>query len=299
MVGDLRQVAGEPRAGGLQGLRRGEVEPRPSGAAQPVEQCLADQGVDEAVPPERLGRLVDEAGVAGHIDDVKDLVVATRDRLEHVDVELVAEHGRGRQDLHGVAGEARQPPIDDFANAGRHAGGLVGALDEVGRELLDEERVAGRGPVQLAHPLRGERTSGLPSQLGGGVDVEAPHREALDEVVAAKVGDGIGEVPRVAGVDVARRAEDEQRARFGVAQHVEQEGRRRRVGPVEVVDDEEHRADLGLRVHEGGDRLEQPEALGGGVHRPFLGNAHQLGEEEPQPFVGAEDHAASRRAGGR
>ena len=49
--------------------------------------------------------------------------------------------------------------------------------------------------------------------------VQAPDGEPLDEVVAAQVGDEVGEVLVVAGVDAARRAEDEdaRQARCGAA----------------------------------------------------------------------------------
>ena len=126
--------------------------------------------------------------------------------------------------------------------------------------------------------------------------VQAPDGEPLDEVVAAQVGHEVGEVLVVAGVDAAGRAEDEDGARLGVAQHVGEQGRGAGIDPVDVVDDEQHRPDPRLRVDERGHGFEQPEALDRRIARRRGGRAEQLGEQQLQPFVGAE-HVLDAGAG--
>ena len=237
--------------------------------------------------------LVIPASTASRIERVREAILARRARLVHEPrrdrrlealghelLALLAGPGHIRQgeilpgdgrDPHGVPGllgEPREPALDH----GPHAPGDIAAdargqhvrrlgamrLDQVAHELLDEERVAARAPVDgrdelgrrsLPEPRRSEIARlrlREPCQLH---ELEAP---LAAQVVEQRVQAG----GHLAGL-VAQGADHEQRCPYHRADDVREHLERGRVGPVQVLDDEQDRAPLSAAADHARDRLEE------------------------------------------
>ena len=109
-------------------------------------------------------------------------------------------------------------------------------------DLLDEEGVAVGLRVdrvderrrRLVPRLRGD-------QRGDAVLVEAGERHAVQQPVAPEVGDQLDQRVVRRRLALATRPDDQQRRLVLGAQHVAQQLERRTVGPVEVVEHQQHR----------------------------------------------------------
>ena len=126
------------------------------------------------------------------------------------------------------------------------------------QRLDDEERVALRLGVQPVGVRGGQIVAEPPGQRGGLGAVQPAQREL--GAAAERPQPGEQPVQRVPGVGLGepgRRGHQQRRLRFG-AQQVVQELQGGRVGGVQVVGDQQHRAGAGVQ---GADhRVEQPQA---------------------------------------
>jgi FAD/FMN-containing dehydrogenase len=173
------------------------------------------------------------------------------------DVELELRPGRGRQLQHvvGARGEAGEPPADHLAHALRRAqlGQRPGEPDRATGQL-DESRLDQRAP-QLAHEERvaAGKIADRPRQLGragagaGPVDElahlgvrQATQPQAHDGVGAAQVGQRLRQQLGKVGLRVAEGGKQQHPRAARRPRQVAQEQQRRRVGPVPVLQREQH-----------------------------------------------------------
>ena len=240
-------------------------------------QRLADQRVGERPGGCAVRQRADEVGAGRALERVEDrLPRRGAGRLEEREVELRADHRGGLEDVDGGLAEPVEPAADHLAHALRHAevaerGPAVvregAGLEQVAQHLLDEERVAaGLVLDRGAQPGAGLRADPGGDQARGGVPVEPGQRDPLDEPVAPQVGERAGERVPAAELGLAVGADDHDPGRAGVAQHVGEQPQRRQVGPVQVVEREQHRP-AGRFGEGGGDGLEQAQPRAGRVAR--------------------------------
>ena len=199
---------------------------------------------------------------------------------QHVGIELRAGHRRSGQDLACPVGQPGQPPAHDVAHprGERRAGVAVPA--ERGDHLADEERVAlgdvahaagERRPPPGMREDRGDVGLGERAELDPG-DVRPPRQ----------TGHHLAEQGGAAGLGVAVSRKHEQPHRGVDAQQMAEQKQREVVGPVHVVEHEQHRRRRagGLQQRRGGLQRAQPLDLGRGGRR--LDDAGQARVERRQ-----------------
>ena len=222
----------------LDGRRHPPVQIESSGAPEAGADRLADQGVGHVEPP---GAVLDEqSGGDGDVGGVEQVVAA---EAAGVDEDRqgggVAGDGGEVQDLDDAWVEAIEAQADHRPD---RLGELVadvalGVADQLGQE----ERVAAGGGVQLGG--LGSVVAGEPQQLGDGVGGEGIDTETGQQPIAGEgAGDAFELRRRVVGGD-PDRPEHHHSAGQLVAQHVLDHLERRGVGPLQVVEDDEHRVD--------------------------------------------------------
>ena len=275
-VGDLGRL---PVPGDLGGEREGRggvgllehgrgraVQPPPVARQQPGLEDLAEHRVPERV--RRAGPWLDQAPVDGHHQRVLDLDVGpVRDGGHHVEVDHPSQHRGDLEHGPGLLGQRSEPGLHQLAQRVRQR--TRGVLDP-GQRLRGEQRVARRVVVHLLDQvLCGVRAQQLGQLQGGVTAVEPVDGQPFDVGEPAEL-----DQPRaqrvVAGQVVAAHTQHEQHP---LAADVEGQERhqveRRAVGPVQVLDDQHHRArarELGQQRQQ---RLEHP-ALAGQA-QPGLG----------------------------
>jgi hypothetical protein len=278
VVGEL---GGRDRAARLaqreQPLRCGAMGAHAARCAELLVQRLANERVGERVRPGRAGLLAHEPGRERGVEGVKKRLGLW---LQRVRREALAEHGGVAQDgVRGVAEALEAPPQHlahrfGQADLGERAGAGLG---EVAGDLDHEEGVPGRLGVHGARqPLGGVRAGARRHQRRGRLGAEAAQAHPLGQPLAPRVGQQGGE--RVLAAEIARAVgADEPGGRaLRDAHQVGEQQERRAVGPVEVVEHNQHRP---RRRHAGqqlAHGLEQPEAIALGVARPP--GAVQVGE---------------------
>ena len=218
----------------------------------------------ERVAPGRAGDLHQDARAHGRVEQIEQVVLGhVDDPLEQAQVEVAADQRGHPQHGAAVAREPRDPAHDHVAQPGAHAHpGLVAVADE----LLDEERVAVRLLAQLAGGVR--RRAGELGHLGG---VEAAQRDPRERPVALEVGEDLGQRVVLVELGVAVGAEQQRGAEARRAHEVAAEQQRGAVGPVQVVDDRQHRAAAGQALDERDDRGVEVAQLALGVARTGRG----------------------------
>ena len=211
-----------------------------------------------------------------------------RGGAQHVELEL--RPGR-RGQLEQVAGrglQPREPPADDLAHAlGRAQLARVG---ERAPELADEERVAAGQLADLAGDLRVGA-----HELGHLVARQPREPQAHDVLGAAQVGQRLAQ--RLRHVGVAEGGQHQQARAGAAARQVPQQAERRPVGPVRVLEHEQHRAVLADPRQQVGDRGVQAVAdrvrVGVGRFAPELGQqARELAAGRPErgpQLLGVDD----------
>ena len=237
------------------------------------------------------------------------------------DVELELGPG-GRSQLEQVGRarrQAREPLADDLANALR--GAELGqrprqvdrsvddldppGLDQRAPQLADQERVAlgevADRPGQLGGPRAGIGARGPAHELGDLLGGQAGEPQPHDVVRPAQVGERLRERLRHVGLGVAEGGEEQQARAPGAARQVAEKQERRGVGPVPVLDHEQHRALAADSREQVGDRRVQPVALGVRIGldrgRQIADPGRQVGEEARELAAsGAERARAARRA---
>jgi hypothetical protein len=258
---------------GFKRLGGADVQALPARPAEPLVERLPHQRVVERVGG-ALGRSVlhDEAGRQRLLHGVqRRVLLQAGDDGQQVEVTALAEHRRGSEHAPARVRQARHAPPHGLAD-------LVGdrraidrdialpatvalvdhaALGEVADDLLDEERVAVGLRVQAVHEVGRHVVSGRAlQQLGDLLLAQPRQRQPLDQPLAAQVGERLAERVRGREVGGAVGPRDEQRP-VGEAHEVAQEQQRGRVGPVQVVQHQHHRALLAEPAEEGADGVEE------------------------------------------
>jgi hypothetical protein len=220
------------------------VDLDPPQRSELVVEDATDERVAEGVAPGRPAARLDHASRRCVLEHPHERVERPLDRrLERGDVELAADRRRDRQHLAALRLERTQPAADDVAHAARHREWRIGArwIDgafvqgEEAHELPDEERVPFRLAVDRGYERVRHRAAGgeleeardlrlaQPAELDPLADSEL--REILQRVVARELR-------------LAVRPDDED---VGIMERARQEAeqpKRRRIRPVEVVEDD-------------------------------------------------------------
>ena len=218
----------------------------------------------------------------------------------------LAEHGDRARDPGGVVGEAHEPHGDRAQHGlGRERadprGVLRGRLPALvahgADELLQQEDVA------LGHPPAGvaERLVGAVQRRGDHPPCAVARQRRRAHGLARGVrGDLREQVVRRAGLAEAAGDDERDRHLVQATQQVQDEAQRGTVGPVHVVDRDEHRAGLG----EVGQQAKQPvrqriEAVvargAGPARRALEQRAGERGRAGQQPVVGLVVGAGEQR----
>ena len=270
-----------------------QVQPRPPGRRQLGLERRPQQRVGERVAPGRARDLDQQRAAHRGVEHVEQLVLGQAgDALEHVEVEVAADQRGDAEHAAGVLGQAAHPGRDDVADPLRSPQGAVAAqaggtvdLDEVADEMLDEERVAARLVVDRPHG-RARRVLAVP-----GLDepahlllVHAVEPQPRHLARALELGEQLGQ--RMPGVQLVgpERADQEDRPEARLAREMAGQEERRAVGPVEVVDDQQHGTARGQPAHHDHHGAEELPALRlripGGGQLGEVGEAHaDLGQQ--------------------
>ncbi len=240
-----------------------QVQRRPLAGQQVVVDHLAQQRVPEPVPAVLTG----EQDVA--LDRLAQRVaqralVEAADLGEHRVLEPLAD-GHDAQDLLRGLGEALDPQHQRVAQRVR---GGAEAVDARGEQLLGEQRVAAGALPQPLQQLGVRRRAEDVLELAGELAV----RQRLERhAVGARVPLDLREqrAERVAAVQLVRPvgADDEHAL---VREAVGEERQRRSgraVGPVQVLDDQQHGLLAAERVEQRQQALEQPRLVDPGRRR--------------------------------
>ena len=261
VVGELGDVLGGLGAvTGFESLGYPAMQTHPPGGAELVVEGVADERVREAEAPRRQCELAHQSRGDGRLEGFEVLVFGRAAHVaQHGQVEVAADdrgHGQGALGGLGQAGDAAP---DDLAHADGNAqvGDVAdigpaavlfkhGArLGEVAQELAHEEGAAvglavhgmGEGDTAVAQVVTGH---GLEERRD--VDVlEAAQCDARDARFPAQVGEHLDKRVAVREVAVAVGAHQKQRHGCGRAHQVAQQQQARLVGPVQVVEQQEHR----------------------------------------------------------
>ncbi len=232
---------------GLDRLRRALVQPRPAQRGEIVEHRLAHERVAEAEVADAARH--DDARHDRRIEVVEAAVGGESGGVgEEAHVDLGSDHRADGQHVERAVGEPCQASAHHVADGLRYrlrpAGIGVGpalAGEERG-QLGHEEGVAARAPV---HPGRGggggELAGDARHHRGHVVGVEAGEREAPDVGHPGDRSQGSRQRSGIAEIGWAVAARHHRAGDGELGDHVGQQLERRVVGPVEVVDHDQHR----------------------------------------------------------
>ena len=294
VVRELGQVAlVPPPLRGLDRLPHPLVDPRPPRRRHALVQRLPDQRVREQVAPSLLVGLDQQLRAERLLQRRQELFLAEQhDPLEQRRIDIAADHRSDAQELGRRRLEPPEPERDHLLDPlgepeplelrRARAADLHPGLDQVADDLLDEERIALGLLVQgMGECTRGAHPGPHPDELGGLGLAEPPEVELGGEAVPAQLAERVRE--RVPALGRPVRADDQQARRVRGASEMAQQQQRRPVGPLEVVEHEQHRRrprELDEQPHH---RLEQPVALGLGLvlwrWRKIGGAPAQLGDQ--------------------
>ena len=276
VVGEIGERAARARAARLERLADAEVQ---LGAPRPRE-AVVERAPHELVaePPRALaaGDLVDHAAGVGLVERAQQLGVGeTGGAPDDVELDLGP---RGRGELEQVdrgRREPGEPPAHDLADAlgtaqlarrAMHVDPAVrqldrARLDQRAPELAEQERVAlGERVQRLRERDRRIAPRRAPDELRH-LRVRQAGQPEPDDVVAAQVGEGLGERGRDVRLRVPERREQQDRGAAGPGQMAQQQ-QRRPVRPVQVLEHEQRRAAPRGAVEQTGHGGVEPVALG-------------------------------------
>jgi hypothetical protein len=284
--GRLLHVIGlDPRGGvaARERRRRALVRAEPPGRRGGVVHRPAHERVAEAEAPP-VARRADEIGGHEHVErDRRVARLEVRGGGRELGVERIAGHRRAVDE--GAGGGRKRA---DLALHGRHQRrGEVSSRRAGGAsQLLEEERISRR---LLGHAPAQRVVGQVFHQRERGVAGERLERE-----VAPALGCPGGVEQARRGVDGARREAEQVRRLRRAAQQVEHQLDRRVVGPVQVVEQQDHGALSRQQLEQPAQRAVVAEALGrAGVARECAGGAGCSGGEHGAQ-VGAERLDAAR-----
>jgi hypothetical protein len=247
---------------------------------EPVEDGLAEQVVGEAVGPQRAGRGGQDVGGDGLLQQLPDGAGLPAGRPgQQRRAELGPGHGGRPQQLQAGRAQPGQAPPDRLPDPERDPGRRAGGQQP--GHLLDEERVAAGAPLHVGHERRVGRAAEQPADQQGHL-VVAERAKRRDRGGGGQVGQqGAG---LLAGglVELAPGGQDQGP---GGGQAAGQEGeqlQRRRVGPLEVVEDHDQRPLPGGGQQHRGELVEQPDP-GGRVRLAGLRERDRPGQLGQQP----------------
>ena len=252
------------------------------GEAVAVGALLDDQARRQrGVEGVERGRLVEARGAA-----------ATRSSSKRAPATAAA-----RSSSSAAPAEAGQPAGDQVLDARRDR--RSPAVSPRAQHLGDQERVAGG----LGHQPPGRRPTGrrrgrraLPHQVAHLGLVEAPQRQAPHPAVAVEGVDHVAQRVARLQVVVAGDGHHQHRRVARPPQQVAHEQQRVVVGPLEVVEHQQHGRSLGRRRHQVGDRLEQPGPPVGPAPRPPGPRRATAAPPPARPAPRRRAPAARRRA---
>jgi hypothetical protein len=243
-------VVRESRGGRSRAIRQrrrdASVQPGALGAGHALHQHLADQRVPEVVVrgPRRV--VVEQAGGHRLVQERSHRRVgAVRHRGEQVrlDPVLGALRGdRGRREEGGARlAEPGHAASQHLLDAGRNPQRTGWAVrEQQPRDLVDEERVAARAGVQVAHVPLGQRSADDPGrQVGHRVHTDRRQRDPPHP--GGEAGELVGDLRRGFQGIVAAGEQQHHREGGDRVHGGPQHGQRRRVAPVQVLDHHEER----------------------------------------------------------
>ena len=230
---ECRIAGGEPRGGTA-------MEDRTLGARQREIGALGDDGVGEEMA---LGHRAEET----LLDQPFARRRPSEHRLEGLWLHDLAEHRCGLEDAPARLVELVHPRLDHAVHGPRQ---LVRARSLLPKQVLEEERVAAR-PLDAADDARRDRAGDPLGEPGRVLVVERPEVDGEDRAARAAQGGG-----RMVGEAARRRDEDAGAADDGRADRADELDRRRPC-PVQVLHDDERRADGRRAADHPRERVEQ------------------------------------------
>ena len=299
VVGELAPVSGgdrpavRPALG--QCLREAAVQALAFTRQEVVVGGLLEQGVAEHVVAGDVARsrTGDEDLAADRIPKPVQQVIVGESR--HVGEQIVIDPPTGDRgdadDGLGALGQRDDPGQQDLPQRRRQPATI--GLGPGAEQLLHEERVAVGSAVDLIDEVRcRRRVEDRRKELTGVRGVESLDLQALHQPAAVELGEPrqkrmaamqlVG--PEGHDQDDPIRAELSDEERDGLA--------RGGVGPVEVLDDEDHRFDFGQTLEDAEDRIEEPRLQGLGLGAEVRAPIRSQRRDEPGEVVTrtADDH---------
>jgi hypothetical protein len=299
-VRQLAQVLLAPGAElGLERLADRTMQLRPAQRGDVPVKGFADQGMGEPVAGQDARHLFDHTRPGGVLEEVEDAVkVSAGDADERSRRELAADHGRDRQDAAAFRAEAVQSAADHLPNAVRNGeppgidrGRILQRLAarQQADDLAHEERVA-FGLAMHRRDQRGRRREPGRTfdEACDVIDSQTSQREARAEGLAQQRDEAGREGVFRCDLGVAIRAEHEQAAVAHLARQKAQQQQRRRICPVEIVEDEQQGACRGGVLEECRQRVEKAEAC-------LIGRQRGWGWKDPEARAHVDEHLGHRR----
>ena len=294
-----------------------QMQPLPPRTGEPLQQCLPDLLMDEGVARLTLPRdVANERRLLRIVERVEEPVAADLDeRGEQVEVEVPPEDGGAGEYVaallaHALKALADQEPhaawdfvvIDlDVAPPEAVLVKELARLIEVAQQLFDEEGIAvGLGVDEFEQLLRG-RPAAVPAEhLLDLVPRQRPQQQLLGEALAQEI---LQQQPewRVRDDLVFAIGRDREDAHLrGVLAQVLDEPQRRLIGPLQVLEDEQHRLRPGGALEEVAETVQEVALLLFGGQRDRLSDIAealpQLGQQLRQ-FRGAVAQRLAELAG--
>jgi hypothetical protein len=276
--------------------------PEPDGAFDPAESPPLDDRREQPLlhrSPQRLRRRRERL-----VEEV----------CEQAELEAVADAGGGADRLLGLPRQLRDhlgEQIDDVGHDLRlfdarevpAPSGLLPVKDQepgsiqISEEMAHEERIARRLPPddrgQLGH-VGGLGAQRVTQERHQRIGVERAQRDACDRRAA-----GSNRLQRSAhgmvGIELiaAARAQDQKRADLRIDRHRAEQLQRRRVDPLQIVEEQHERRTFGgERAHEGREHQLKTVFI---FRRADLGHRRLIAEERAQIGNRIDQHAAIRR----
>ena len=253
----------------LQHLADAPVQPRPLGGPQLLVDGFPDQGMREAVPPRRAQVGDEYLAPQRRPEDLEQRVGSEPTRtLQSTEAELASDDRREGQGIPAGRGQGREAAADRLSHALRHrkpprdrfVPALEGALgDEQVHDLVHEEGIA----FGLAVDGLDECGGSTAARLLLDEERHLPFPETGERQVASVTrqrSQDLGDVRVLSRLHCSVRRHDEHRRVAQLVHEELQQEQRRRVGPLQVVEDEHQRCVVGTTPEERRHRIEEVEA---------------------------------------